>query len=145
MTEYAEGTIARRLVRVYEALTADGEAALPLLRELYHEQVQFEDPIQSVVGIEPFIEANGRLVRRAKSLTFNFGTIVEQDGHLFAVWTMTFQPRMGPALVFEGATHATFRDGLIVYQRDYWDLLSSTADSIPGMGMVYRRLVGLIA
>ena len=147
MTEQAqaEGTIARRFVQVFEAVSADGEAALPLMRELYHEQIQFEDPIQSVVGIEPFIEANRRLLRRARSLTFNLGTVVERDGHLFAVWTMTFEPRMGPAMVFEGATHATFREGLIVYQRDYWDLLSSAADALPGMGMVYRWLVGLIA
>ena len=137
--------MARRFAEVLEALARDGEDALPLLNELYHEQVQFEDPIQSVVGIEPFTEANRRLIRRAKALTINLGTIVEQEGHLFAVWTMTFEPKMGPALVLEGATHATFRDGLIVYQRDYWDLISSAAEAVPGVGMFYRRLVSLLA
>jgi len=145
MTEHDEGAMKQRYVDALEALARDGEAALPLLRELYHEQMQFEDPIQSVVGIEAFMEANRRLVRRARSISLNFGTVAVQDGHLFAVWTMTFEPRMGPVMVFEGASHATFRDGRIAYQRDYWDLLSSTAGAVPGISMVYRRLVGLIA
>jgi ketosteroid isomerase-like protein len=145
MTEHEQGTMKQRYVETFEALARDGEAALPLLRELYHEQVQFEDPIQSVVGIEPFIDANRRLVRRAKSISLNIGTVAVQDGHLFAVWTMSFEPRMGPVMAFEGASHATFRDGRIAYQRDYWDLLSSAAGAVPGISMVYRRLVGLIA
>jgi hypothetical protein len=128
-----------------EALVSDGEAALPLLRELYHEQVQFTDPMQSLVGIDPFVEANRRLLKRAKSLSINLGTITEQDGHLFAVWTMAFEPPVGPVWTIEGATHASIRDGLIVYQRDYWDLLSSATDTLPGLGMVYRRLVALFA
>lgn len=145
MTEPIETIVGPRFAATLEALGRDGEEALPLLRELYHEQVQFEDPIQSVVGIEAYLEANRKLLRRAKALSFNLGTLVEQEGHLFAVWTMTFEPKVGPAMVFEGATHATVRDGFIVYQRDYWDLLSSAAGALPGIGMVYRRLVSLIA
>jgi ketosteroid isomerase-like protein len=145
MTEKPDRTVSQRFTETQETLARDGEAALPLLRELYHEQVQFEDPIQSVVGVEAFVEANARLLRRAKSIAISMGTVVEQEGHLFAVWTMTFEPKVGPSMVFEGATHATVRDGWIVYQRDYWDLLSSAADALPGLGMVYRRMVSLIA
>jgi len=140
-----ERPLTEQFTQVIEALARDGEGALPLLRELYHEQVHFEDPLQSVVGIEPFIEANRRLLRRARSLSIKFGTVSEQDGNLFAVWTMTLEPKVGPATVFEGVTHAVVREGLIVYQRDYWDLLSSAAEALPGVGLIYRRLVGLFA
>jgi ketosteroid isomerase-like protein len=138
-------TVARRFAEAIEAINRDGEAALPLLEELYHEEVQFQDPIQKVHGRTAFIEANRRLLRRAKSLTFNLGTAVEQDGNLFVVWTMTFEPKMGPRMVFDGATHITHRQERIVYQRDYWDLLSSAADAVPAVGLVYRGLIGLFA
>jgi hypothetical protein len=138
-------SVVERYREMIEALSREREGALPLLRDLYHEQVQFTDPMQSLVGIELFVEANRRLLKRAKSISVNLGAVTEQDGHLFAVWTMTFEPPVGPVLTVEGVTHATVRDGLIVYQRDYWDLLSSAAAALPGLGMIYRRLVGLFA
>jgi len=138
-------TVAQRFSAVIEAINRDGEGALPLLEELYHEDVQFQDPIQKVHGRAAFIEANRRLLRRAKSLTFNLGTSVEQDGNLFVVWTMTFEPRVGPRMVFDGATHITHREGWVVYQRDYWDLLSSAADAVPAVGLVYRGVIGMFA
>ena len=136
-------TVARRFVAAMEALNRDGEAALPALEELYHEEVQFQDPIQQAHGKAAVLEASRRLFRRAKSLTFNPKTTVEQDDDLFVVWTMTFEPKVGPTMVFEGVTHATHRQGMIVYQRDYWDLLSSAADAVPAVGLAYRGLVSL--
>jgi hypothetical protein len=137
--------VVQRFKDAIQALEGQGEKALPMLRDLYHKQIEFQDPMQSVVGIEPFIEANRRLVKRAKSLSFKLETVVEQDGNLFVVWTLMLKPMVGPAMTVEGTTHAIIRDGLIVYQRDYWDLLSSIANAIPGVGMVYRRLVSLFA
>jgi len=132
-----------RFREMFEALSREGEPALPRLRELYHERLQFQDPIQAVHGCDAYIEATRRLLHRGKSLSFNLGTVVEQNGNLFAVWTMTFEPKMGPAMAFQGVTHATFREGRIVYRRDYWDLLSSAAEALPAVGAVYRMLVGL--
>ena len=136
-------TVVERYREMIETLVRDGEGALPLLRELYHEQVQFEDPLQSVSGIDALVDANRRLLKRARSLSISFGSMSEQDGSMFAVWTLTLEPPVGPVMTIEGATHATVRDGYVVHQRDYWDLLSSAAEALPGLGMIYRRLVSL--
>jgi hypothetical protein len=58
---------------------------------------------------------------------------------------MTYEPRRGPPIVFEGSSYAKVRDGLVVEQRDYWDLLSSVAHSTPILRSLYKALAPHLA
>jgi hypothetical protein len=77
---------------------------------------------------------------RARRLSFDVNDAIGGQGSLFLTWTMTYEPRRGPTLVFEGSTHARMQGGVIVEQRDYWDLLSSLAQSLPLLRGVYATL-----
>ena len=40
--------------------------------------------------------------------------------------------KLGPAIVLDGVTRATAKDGLIVEHRDYWDFGELLASALPG-------------
>jgi limonene-1,2-epoxide hydrolase len=136
----SEDDLARRLEEILVSFGREGEGALARLAPLYAPGVVFRDPLQTLKGREAFIAMNRRVMRRARRLSFEVHDRLGGGGSLFLTWSMTFEPRRGPALVFVGATHARVRDGAIVEQRDYWDLLSSVAASVPVVRRVYRAL-----
>lgn len=130
-----------RLRTLFATFDTDPEATLRQLSELYDEHVYFQDPIQSLTGLTELVEMFRRMVRRARQLRFEVLDAATEGEHLFFTWKMYFTPRAGVPLTFEGTTHARVRLGKVVYQRDYWDLLGSMADSMPFVAPVYRSLV----
>jgi hypothetical protein len=133
--------LGERLRDVYISFGGDGEEALTQLASLYAREMVFRDPLQRLNGRDAFIAMNRRIMNRARHLSFDVKDVLAGGDSLFLAWTMTYEPYRGPTLVFEGATHAHLRGGVIVEQRDYWDLLSSLAESIP----VVRRLYAALA
>jgi hypothetical protein len=140
MSDSSAQEIASRLRDVYVSFERDGERALTRLAELYDRNVVFRDPLQTLNGREAFVAMNRRVITRARRLSFEVGEILGGGDSLFLAWTMTYERRRGPTVVFEGATHARVRGALIVEQRDYWDLLSSLAQSMPVVRDVYSAL-----
>ena len=132
--------LAERLRDVYVSFDLDAEGALTRLAELYDRDVVFRDPLQKLSGREAFLAMNRRVVTRARKLSFDVKDFLGGGDSLFLAWTMAYEPRRGPTLVFEGATYARVRGDVIVEQRDYWDLLSSLAQSIPGVRHLYSAL-----
>ena len=132
--------IAEQLRDVFVSFERDGESALTRLAELYDPDVLFRDPLQTLIGREAFLAMNRRIMMRARRLSFDVKDAVGGVDSLFLAWTMIYEPRLGPTLVFEGSTHARLHGGLITEQRDYWDLLSTVAQSIPIARGVYAAL-----
>lgn len=123
----------------------DGEGAIAKLVPIYDEQVRFQDPLQSLVGREAFLEMNRRLLARSKELTFDVKESAVAGDQIFATWHMRMVPRVGPTLVVDGVTHARVAGGLVVEHRDYWDLLGSVLDSFPIVAPIYKTLVAKLA
>jgi ketosteroid isomerase-like protein len=132
--------LAERLRDVYVSFARDGDRAVARLAELYAVDVVFRDPLQTLRGREAFLALNRRVMARARHLSFDVEAVLGGGDSLLLAWTMTYALRGGRSLLFEGATHARVRGGLIVEQRDYWDLLSSLAQSVPGVRHVYSAL-----
>ncbi len=141
---HATAAVADRVREVLATFDRDLEATLGRLGELYHPDVVFRDPLQTLHGREAFLDMNRRIARRARRLTFDVGEVACNAEWMFLTWTITYEPNRGPTLVFEGVTQARVRDGLIVEHRDHWDLASSLARSLPGVRNLYaafaRRL-----
>lgn len=128
------------LREIYVSFDRDGEAALARLAELYASDMVFRDPLQTLEGREAFMAMNRRIMKRARRLSFDVSDAIGGDDSLFLTWSMLYEPHRGPTIVFEGSSHARIRDGFITEQRDYWDLLSSVAQSLPLIRSVYARL-----
>jgi hypothetical protein len=140
MSALSTPDLAQRLQVILTSFDRDGERAIARLGELYDRDVVFRDPLQTLRGRDAFLAMNRRISRRAARLSFDVKDATGGADSLYLTWTMTYQPHRGPTVVFEGATHARVGRGLITEQRDYWDLLSSIARSIPIVRGVYDAL-----
>ena len=145
MTTVPAQRIAERLRDVFVSFDRDGDGALARLSELYDRDVVFRDPLQMLTGRDSFLAMNRRILTRARRVSFDVKSAVGSEDSVFLAWTMRYEPHRGPVVVFEGATHARVRDGVITEQRDYWDLLSSAAHSVPLLRSVYAALAPHLA
>jgi len=145
MTTVPEQKMAESLRDVLSGFERDGDGTLARLAELYHRDVVFRDPLQTLRGRDAFLAMNRRIMRRARRLSFDVKDAVGSQGSAFLTWAMRYEPRRGPTITFEGSTHARVRDGLVTEQRDYWDLLSSLAESLPVLHVVYAKLAPHLA
>lgn len=105
----------------------------------YHEALVFKDSIQRVEGKEKFEAMCNRLAKRCRSLKMDIYHIVKTDNIVMMEWKMTMSFRFFPKKPIYGSTRLTFDDdGLIVEQRDYYDLWGDIYDEIPGVRRLYR-------
>jgi hypothetical protein len=137
--------LAERLRDILVSFERDADGAVTRLAELYDPDLVFRDPLQTLAGREAFLAMNRRVTARARRLQFDVTDTVGGVDSLFLSWRMTYEPHRGPTLVFEGATRACVQGGVIVEQRDYWDLLSSVAQSLPVVRDLYSALAPHLA
>lgn len=111
----------------------------------YHPDIVFQDSIQKVVGIDRFQAMCNRLARRCKSLQMEIRNIVQNDRVVMMDWKMTMSFRFFPKKPIFGATRLVFdADGLIVEQRDYYDLWGDIYDGIPLFRRFYRWFMKVV-
>lgn len=105
----------------------------------YHEDMVFKDSIQRIEGKVDFQAMCSRLTKRCKSLNMDIYNIVKTDRVVMMDWKMTMSFRKFPHKPIYGATRLTFNEeGLIIEQRDYYDLWGDIYDEIPGVRRLYR-------
>jgi hypothetical protein len=129
-----------RLRDAFAALSPDRPESLESLRPLYDEAVEFRDPVQTVHGLDAFLDMNRRLFRRAKALSFNVTSARGDGDEMFFAWQMRVTARLGPSLTLDGVTHARARGGRIVSHRDFWDLGEFFASAFPGGAAALRLM-----
>ncbi|MPM73495.1 hypothetical protein SDC9_120475 [bioreactor metagenome] len=105
----------------------------------YHKNIVFKDSIQRVVGKVAFEAMCNRLSSRCKSLRMDIYHMVKTENIIMMEWKMTMSFRFFPAKPIFGATRLTFNsEGLIIEQRDYYDLWGDIYDEIPLLKGPYR-------
>lgn len=105
----------------------------------YHENIAFQDSIQRIEGKEKFVAMCDRLTKRCKSLRMDIYHIVKTDQVVMMDWKMTMSFRFFPEKPIYGATRLSFdRAGLIIEQRDYYDLWGDIYDGILLVRRIYR-------
>ncbi|MEM6292056.1 MAG: nuclear transport factor 2 family protein [Myxococcota bacterium] len=129
--------LADALVTLFEAVGPGDEATVDALHSHYHPDVLFTDPIQRAEGRDAFLDANRRLVRRTRVLSFTMHDRATTPDHIFLTWTMRLAMKLGPLLEETGVTHLKVRNGLVVEHRDHWDLTAFLTSALPGG----RRLI----
>lgn len=105
----------------------------------YHEHIIFQDSIQSIEGKVKFEAMCNRLAKRCKSLEMDIYHIIKNDNVVMMDWKMTMSFRFFPAKPIYGSTRLIFDSkGLIIEQRDYYDLWGDIYDGIPIIRSIYR-------
>lgn len=108
----------------------------------YDQNICFRDSIQELRGIEDFKAMTERLTKRSDDLTMKVLRTAQQDRDIFIEWEMTITFKKRPNSVLYGSSRVTLNEeGLIIQQRDYYDLWGDIFDNIPRFGKAYRRFM----
>lgn len=108
----------------------------------YHHDIVFQDAIQRVEGRVDFEAMCHRLAKRCRELKMHIVDVSQTGSIIFLEWEMTLMFERYPSSTLYGCTKLTLDDdGLIVRQRDYYDLWGDIFDNIPRFAKLYRRFM----
>ena len=113
--------------------------------KFYNEDVTFIDPTQETKGLDAYVEAQEKLLKRCDDVYLETHAISISDNFGFVEWTMGLKI-MGKEFIYPGTTRLIFSEnGLIQEHRDYFDFCGPTFGPVPILGpfirWVYARFV----
>jgi hypothetical protein len=145
MTTTTATTPGERLRTLFERFgrdRADDEAMLRDGTALYAPTMRFQDPIQTIDGRDEYVAMCRRLLVRPKAIRFHVDELVESPTDVFMTWRMDMTPKLGPRVLASAVTHCRLdADGLVVWHRDYWDLVGDVVGQVPVVGRAWRGFV----
>jgi hypothetical protein len=102
----------------------------------------FRIPYQRIEGIEDFTAMCNRLTKRTYKLNMEIVSIVQHENIIMFDWIMTMMFKKYPSTPMYGSSKLTIsEDGLILQQRDYYDLWGDIFNNIPHWNKMYRRFL----
>ena len=113
--------------------------------KFYNESVTFIDPTQETHGLDSYIEAQEKLIKRCDDVYIETHAISINHDCAFVEWTMGLQI-MGKEFIYPGTTRLIFAEnGLIKEHRDYFDFCGPTFGPVPILGPFIRWLYRIFA
>jgi len=120
----------------------DGKPDWSHIFPYYHKDLVFRDTIQRIDGIEEFTAMCNRLTACTKQLNMEIVSIAQNGNVIIFDWVMTMMFKKWPSTPLYGSTKLKLSDdGLIIEQRDYYDLWGDIFNNIPRWGRMYRRFL----
>tara|TARA_B100000886_G_scaffold221768_1_gene154225 strand:+ start:258 stop:689 length:432 start_codon:yes stop_codon:yes gene_type:complete len=108
--------------------------------DFYDANVIFIDPTQETKGLDSYIEAQEKLVKRCDDVYLKTHKISISDDCGFVEWTLGLKI-LGKEFIYPGTTRLIFAEnGLIKEHRDYFDFCGPTFGPIPILGPFIRWL-----
>jgi hypothetical protein len=108
----------------------------------YHPDIIFQDSIQRIEGFENFTAMCNRLTKRCESLVMELSNVMKHENIISMEWKMTMTFKKTPNTPVYGCTRLTLNDaGMIIEQRDYYDLWGDIFNGIPRFGKLYRKFM----
>lgn len=114
-------------------------------RELYAEDVLFQDPTQERRGIDAYIKAQQGLLQRCDDTYLTAGAVAIEGDTAFVEWEMGLKIK-GITFVYPGVSRLHLNgEGRIDAHRDYFDFVGPTFTPVPVVGgfvrWLYKRFV----
>jgi len=116
---------------------------MSIVREHYHPDVRFQDAIQVIHGKDAVIEMMLRFPKRVAELSCTVHEAAQKGDVIFVEWSMDMRARKSlPVMTNHGVSKLRLdEDGLVVEQRDYFDLWGDMIDAFPRVSKAYRAIV----
>ena len=106
----------------------------------YCENVIFVDPTQKTEGLDSYVKAQEKLIKRCDDIYLETHAIAISGSCGFVEWTMGLKI-MGKEFIYPGTTRLLFAEnGLIKEHRDYFDFCGPTFGPVPILGHFVRWL-----
>ena len=120
----------------------DGKPDWSHIFPYYSKNIVFHDSIQRIEGFDNFTAMCDRLTARCQSLHMKLSNVVKKDNVIYMEWTMTMSFKKYPSTPIFGSTRLTLdNQGLIIEQRDYYDLWGDIFNNIPRFKKMYRKFM----
>ena len=108
----------------------------------YHQDIVFQDSIQKVEGFTDFEAMCMRLTKRCRSLHMELSNVNQKGNVISMEWVMTMSFKKSPTTPLYGSTFLTLNEeGLIIRQRDYYDLWGDIFNYVPHWNKMYRKIM----
>lgn len=108
----------------------------------YHQDIVFQDSIQSIEGFENFQAMCSRLTNRCQSLHMQLSNVNQKGNVISMEWVMTMSFKKSPTTPLYGSTFLTLNEeGYIIKQRDYYDLWGDIFNYVPYWKKTYRKIM----
>lgn len=133
-------TLPDRILSLFATLHLRRENAVADIESLYADDVHFVDPFHDVRGRDAFVAATRALFRHFEEVRFDELEVVGSEPHFVISWVCHMRPKVGPSITARGVSEIRSRGGVVVEHVDHWDAMSSLADTIPGVGALYKRM-----
>ena len=130
-----------RLMRAARVMDLDWPELAQTVREIWHPELTFKNPLRRIHGLEAFMERNEFLFKGANK-RLELGEVSYADGRGIANGVLYYvSPWGGPTLRFAYQVTFRFEDGLIKEQIDRWSLWATLKAlcETPWKGLSGRR------
>ena len=111
------------------------------LSEVYSEDICFQDPLETVHGLDELTRYFAGAYANVISCRFDFGEAIVQGEFAAVPWVMHLRHkriRKGREVQVRGISHLEIRDGMVCYHRDYFDAGEMLYENLPVVGRVIR-------
>lgn len=129
-----------QFLKFYNQLSS---ANLEQLDKIYHVDVEFTDPVHSLVGREALADYFNHAYARLLYSEFSAGQKIEQGEHGFLSWRMQMRHpaiKNGELVSLDGCSVLRWQNELIVYHRDYYDLTEMVYQHLPIIGWLTGKV-----
>lgn len=123
---------------VYQKLSTDN---LSMLKELYHKDVTFIDPMHKVEGFDNLYKYFSNLYQNLNACDFIIDDVVWEDSKASVFWTMSYlHPKLnkGKRVQVRGTSHIKGQADKVIYHRDYLDLGAMLYEQLPVFGKLTK-------
>ncbi|MFL1453722.1 nuclear transport factor 2 family protein [Marinobacter sp. GN3S48] len=111
------------------------------LSSVYSENVQFQDPLSSMSGLDQLTRYFAGAYANVLSCEFEFGDAVITGEHVAITWVMRLRHkriRRGREILVDGMSRLVIRNGKVTYHRDYFDAGQLLYEHLPVIGRFIR-------
>ncbi|NRB66796.1 MAG: nuclear transport factor 2 family protein [Vibrio sp.] len=126
--------------QIYQQLSKDN---LHLLNGVYHQDVVFEDSAHRLQGWQALQSYFDSLYTNVRRCDFDIKEQQQSGDSGFLTWSMSLEhPKLqkGKTVVVNGVSHLKFKDGKVIYHRDYFDLGEMLYENLPLLGSVIKTI-----
>lgn len=131
-----------RFKRLFNELDNGNLNRLP---EVYNEDIEFQDPLGCVKGLDALTHYFAGSYANVISCHFTFENPVIQENVVTVPWVMHLchkRIRGGREIQVAGISHLKIKSGKICYHRDYFDAGQLLYENLPVIGGVIRWVKG---
>lgn len=130
----------QRVLKFYERISTERDAALEELPKIYSEDVHFINPVVDQHGLPAFTEVWVKALKQYKTFEFKDLLVTGTDELFSLTYSMNIKFSFGPVFTTQMSTDCHAKDGKVFYCRDFFDPLGTLVGPFAPLNWLYRAV-----